>query len=1163
MVSGIRSSLPPLSASLTPTAQASQATFNKPVLMAGLQIPFTNLQIPTNGQELKQAGQSAVNGFNNNVVKPVQSGVNHLNNQYVKPAADYVNQNVVKPIQGGAGAVRDFFVEPPPRPAAPVTPTYSSPGFDRGGGAPSSGVSPISAVRAPRAPTQADITAGKIGRGQFSPLTTSDGKTWQIVAGGGNTRIAVDPSTGLQRPFAGKNGPPSSEQLFRALSPRPTPGFKTPTPEQMMLPGVREGFNASMRARAPSPADGMIKRPDTRSLELTTGAARGFFVDPMMGLFKAGLTGGAFNYGKGSTIPVLRSQADMSSAASRAERTLAPAEGLIDRGLSATGLNPGSQPSQTGRAIGGLAAAVRSGVGLGRGGASLVRAARGLRTEPPIMPTRKMVPQGEQAALPGTSPSQQLALPGSSQYRVFTMDPRAEITARGGQTVANPELGVKVRTVDVYAPGAQSRPVLRKNAAVNLGGNTPTYGTKTGNEMQLPLDKATTIVVRDKPTDVNKRAIATVDANHNGVHGSGYWGNVVGGGHTRSAGTPSLGSEKNLNVANVAPTLNGASRQVARERGQLELGGYNTNTAGTGVAKLYKSLGFEVIPEVKGADPSFVFNGASPGNLSVSRFHIRADLSNGMRLSPSGFSPGSTPPRAAGQPIVNSSRGSSIGSAQTVGTNEQPVNVDVVGGELRVPRNHRIAPREDTRSPRDVNTPTSGGTETVRVGDGIYSVDNRVRAPHQRPINAPPDRSLHINGQEHTGQSAPAIGGEPGVGPRAVQDTPKTARPQQGQGTGTVELRPRTLQRFQQTDGNAGPSKLPATWRDLPVGRTESMFARAADGARQASNAVGSVRNGVNKTLQGTLGELNEAFGVIPKTFQRTATPQQTSLVNTASGLAAGITNGVAKAQRLVFNPTTVSLGVGAGSVLAANFGGKVINGEGTPYANQPNSSMPGITRIVSAPREGRSTGITLDPNNPTDNFVNASVRWPGLGGAGLLSVRPSTVTRLQGKSMAGGPANISTNVARGAEASLSFNLGSDVLGVRGVGSVNLGGAANPPYVTAVRGKDGRLQPSVASASSLSRNQALGYVGVVAGPSIFAFRTGAGNGLLGSSNSTNGASARLGTYQLPKSFVTYNNPAWGHSTSSFGRALHQLTSDPAREPFVFPDAQLPPNYQSK
>jgi hypothetical protein len=258
-------------------------------------------------------------------------------------------------------------------------------------------------------------------------------------------------------------------------------------------------------------------------------------------------------------------------------------------------------------------------------------------------------PPTTQAALPPATPPDQKALPGSRQYRVFTHDPRPEVRGQ-----PNRLQGTQVRTVDVYAPGTQPRQELRRNAAFNLGGNTPTYGALQSSDLAKVLDKTHTIVLRDQPTDF-ARALSTVDPDHGGIAGSAYWGNVVSGGRFASDATPPLGAERQLTLKGVAPTLAGQSFQLSRELGQAELGGYNTNTAGEGVANLYRSLGFEVVPEAIGVvDPGLRFNGADGGNHSLMRYHIRRDLSNGQVPSPSRFSQGNAqqPPFAAGHAIT-------------------------------------------------------------------------------------------------------------------------------------------------------------------------------------------------------------------------------------------------------------------------------------------------------------------------------------------------------------------------------------------------------------------------------------------------------------------------------------------------------------------------------
>jgi hypothetical protein len=394
----------------------------------------------------------------------------------------------------------------------------------------------------------------------------------------------------------------------------------------------------------------------------------------------------------------------------------------------------------------------------------------------------------------------------------------------------------------------------------------------------------------------------------------------------------------------------------------------------------------------------------------------------------------------------------------------------------------------------------------MRLGDGPpVIVSNTYRAPEFRPIQIPPQRTLNVNGAT------------------VISDTrPRTAFHQ-------VEIAP--------SPSNLSLGALGAPRNPLENGRVR-VLARFRGGV-QATDAGFSYRDlGWNpgrrrETNPMTRSDrialqaqdpLNDAFGVIRQTFQRTATPQQNIAVDALSRATHATANTISRAQGWVVNPTTGMLAASVAVPLAANFITNVAQGN-YQQVRGPNTDQPALTRILNAPSTGRMDGITLDPKNPGANFLAFSSNW-------IPSARVSRIDRFQ-TSSAGVPAPsyMRTNIARAAEFTVGGNVGSPILGFRGAATLSLGGAAlNPPYLSTgdVRlndGSKGRL-PTLASAASANAVQFNGYGGAVLGPWIIGGRTAVGGAsLVGTGRLAGDPRLRVGNYQFP-GLAVLSNPAW-------------------------------------
>ena len=404
------------------------------------------------------------------------------------------------------------------------------------------------------------------------------------------------------------------------------------------------------------------------------------------------------------------------------------------------------------------------------------------------------------------------------------------------------------------------------------------------------------------------------------------------------------------------------------------------------------------------------------------------------------------------------------------------------------------------------STPTFGGRQSMRLGDGPpVIVSNTYRAPEFRPIQIPPQRTLNVNGATVISDT------RPWTAFRQVEIAPSPSNLSLGAlGAPRNPLengRVRVLARFR---GDVQATDAGFSYRDLgwnPRGRRETNPMTRSDRiALQAQDP------------------LNDAFGVIRQTFQRTATPQQNIAVDALSRATDATANTISRAQGWVVNPTTGMLAASVAVPLAANFITNVAQGN-YQQVRGPNTDQPALTRILNAPSTGRMDGITLDPKNPGANFLAFSSNW-------IPSARISRIDRFQ-TSSAGVPAPsyMRTNIARAAEFTVGGNVGSPILGFRGAATLSLGGAAlNPPYLSTgdVRlndGSKGRL-PTLASAASANAVQFNGYGGAVLGPWIIGGRTAVGGAsLVGTGRLAGDPRLRVGNYQFP-GLAVLSNPAW-------------------------------------
>jgi hypothetical protein len=415
-------------------------------------------------------------------------------------------------------------------------------------------------------------------------------------------------------------------------------------------------------------------------------------------------------------------------------------------------------------------------------------------------------------------------------------------------------------------------------------------------------------------------------------------------------------------------------------------------------------------------------------------------------------------------------------------------------------------------------TPTIGKPQTPRVSEEI--VLPRTRAADLRPVQLPAKRTLGADGTVST-------------------------TPQRG---------------FQKVDVVPPLKDVPLTWRDAPLKPAERVGANAADawqGVKQGVDGfqqkyVEPFNQKVQKTGQEALNQITEPFKIIPETYQATATPQQQRLLGAVRSGTGALAGGATAAFKFTFNKNTARLLGGTTALLGANFINKVGKGDYTLILNQPNKDHPELTRVLNAAPTGRMTGVTLDPKNPVSNFLATSVN---LG----TSVRPSTIDRFQNTK--GNPAFQKTNFARGPEFTVGGNLGNPLLGVRGAGTITLGGlAANNLYFTTdipPGSKSG--PPAVAIGASAQPFQFNGYAGAVLGPIMPAQRVASGpvsTALLtqGKANPAPSAMLKAGPYVLSNP-VVLTNPSWGDSATA--KRINELLFGPRLEFKVDPSVKIP------
>ncbi len=310
----------------------------------------------------------------------------------------------------------------------------------------------------------------------------------------------------------------------------------------------------------------------------------------------------------------------------------------------------------------------------------------------------------------------------------------------------------------------------------------------------------------------------------------------------------------------------------------------------------------------------------------------------------------------------------------------------------------------------------------------------------------------------------------------------------------------------------------------------------------------------LRKSADAITGAYNEVTGIIPQTYSETETPQQKALIDGTAAITTPITNAIQTAQGAVFNKTTQRLAVAATQLGALNFAGNVAAGNYSVYANAKNSDVPEISRIMNLPPDGNFTGVTLDKENPADNFIGAGYRFPS--DITDVSVRGSTIDRFQASS--GGtpnPAYMRTNLARLSEGTVGFNFGDDNLGVRGLFNVTVGGAAaNNPYLTTGNISPDQRVPALGVAHSIAPVQTTAVFGGVVGPVMPSARVAAGqSGEVGTIRSTSGANVVLGNYQFPSNGpgpAVLTNPAWKGSEGA--AMLDNFLDADKNEPFRFP-----------